>query len=553
MGPVERLEALLSESRKRAAPARAQASADRDDSEQAGLSADDGAPLHREQRAQALGSLQRNTASTASDTSTGRRIIGGSDESKPVEPEGASIESCISTPNRSEGEPTLMHDAVLANHEWDCLLRAEPPSLESVFVWQEAHDLASERPLCQVARPSFVTQEAWERDRQVAEGISALLRRLADRVVQHPGLRQRYLGRWWDERDEYLRLPCGHRQLSVFGRLDAFRTEHGLRFLEYNALPGGLGLLDMAGELFRSFEIFRRFCERWDVSARPIMPAQVQAILRAYHEWGGEEPSTLAVLLPLRVLENKLRRVEMDSVRRTIEATGLRVRIVDPDELSFEQGRLRHGDFELKLVIRSHFPWEDPRYGRGLAALAAAVRAHAVCLVNPFSCHGHKALFAVATDPEHSALLDASEQSLVRQHLPWTRLLRDSKTTDPAGQPIDLLTWAAGHRGDLVLKPAVGYGGTGVILGWEVDAETWAQGLAHAVAQQTGHVIQERVVQQPSSWPLFAPGLPVAHLTADCCPILASGQMVGYLTRLGRHGSTNVAAGGSFVPTFVLE
>jgi hypothetical protein len=67
-------------------------------------------------------------------------------------------------------------------------------------------------------------------------------------------------------------------------------------------------------------------------------------------------------------------------------------------------------------------------------------------------------------------LLSPADQELVRQHVPWSRLLTASMLDDAVAQ-----------QASLVLKPADEYGGAGVLVGHETDPDVWREGLEEAI------------------------------------------------------------------------
>jgi hypothetical protein len=103
-----------------------------------------------------------------------------------------------------------------------------------------------------------------------------------------------------------------------------------------------------------------------------------------------------------------------------------------------------------------------------------------------------------------------------------------------------------------VLKPAHGFGGRGVVLGWRVDAAAWRAAVEDGL--RDGAVVQARVEEHRMPYPELAPGLPERRYYEDADPFLFDGRLAAVLTRLSEAEITNVRphAGGGVVPTFVL-
>ncbi len=209
-------------------------------------------------------------------------------------------------------------------------------------------------------------------------------------------------------------------------------------------------------------------------------------------------------------------------------------------------------DFVYKRVLTSELL---ARYGLD-HPIVAALRAGAVCLVNPFSCKllHKKASFAVACDERNAHLLTEAEQRAVRAHIPWTRTVEARATLDPAGNPIDLLPWVSANRERLVLKPNDEYGGKGIRIGWETEQGAWDAALSGAADEPM--VVQERVQIAFEPFPALNEegDVEIDRRLVDSDPFLfRSAHVHGCLCRLSSETLLNVTAGGgSIVPVFVI-
>jgi hypothetical protein len=108
---------------------------------------------------------------------------------------------------------------------------------------------------------------------------------------------------------------------------------------------------------------------------------------------------------------------------------------------------------------------------------------------------GDKRNLSLLSELEESDLLSAEERALVREHVPWTRVVSDSRTTW-RGEAVSLLNFARAHRESLVLKPAGGLGGKEVYIGSETSPDEWSARLRKAAAGR-GYLLQELVRSRP--------------------------------------------------------
>ncbi|WP_433286485.1 hypothetical protein ACQPZQ_30535 [Pseudonocardia sp. CA-142604] len=153
--------------------------------------------------------------------------------------------------------------------------------------------------------------------------------------------------------------------------------------------------------------------------------------------------------------------------------------------------RLLAGDVPIEVVL---LEWGGHRirYDRGaLAALRAADRAATLGLfprTEPYLISS-KALLAWLHDDADAGLLTPPDEHLVHTHIPWTACLGLDK--DPTTQP-DLLRTAAIRRARLIVKPAFGRAGTGVLFGSRISDADWLPTLIRA-ARRSPLVLQRRV------------------------------------------------------------
>jgi diaminobutyrate-2-oxoglutarate transaminase len=130
--------------------------------------------------------------------------------------------------------------------------------------------------------------------------------------------------------------------------------------------------------------------------------------------------------------------------------------------------------------------------GGNLAGLRAAAQAGKM-LSSPFGELDHKSLWEALGSDEFADLFTTDERQLIAQHVPWTRLLRDRKTDNPAGKIVDLPEYVRHSRADLVLKPNRSCGGQGVTIGRMTSAAQWESTLSAALEAPDLWVVQERI------------------------------------------------------------
>jgi hypothetical protein len=284
----------------------------------------------------------------------------------------------------------------------------------------------------------------------------------------------------------------GDAPLLRYGRADMYHDGTAFRLLELN-VDSDIGGIDKGGELprlFRELPAFRAFADGRDVESTEPMAHLARDLLAATAPLTGGRPPVVA-LIELRPAPpgdaDHLSRLSLAGVARRF---GLDFRVASAGDVREHDGRLYLDGAPVDVVMRAFGPYDvgTSADGRRLVEPILRVRDRGgVVLWTPMQSllFGNKACFALLSDPRHHDRFTAEELEVIDRVVPWTRMLDD--TTDPA----TLATFRR-DRADLLVKPAFGYGGIGVVPGWERTDEEWAEALTGAAV--TGAVVQRRVV-----------------------------------------------------------
>ena len=416
-----------------------------------------------------------------------------------------------------------------------------------------------DRPLTTVLRPRFLAPEQY----RFLQGRVRLLMRAFNKAYQRaiadPAFRAQFGLTDWEE--QLVAIDPGFANPHPTSRLDAFFVtgRGGLRFMEFNGeVPAAPAYNDVLSELFLGLPIMRAFLRSHEVRMLPARHGTLHALIDSYQQWLGRlERPRIAIL--------DWRDVPTYSEFRLFEAyfrsQGVPCVIADPREVEYAGGRLTAGDFHVTLIYKRVLLSELVERGGLDGPVVRAVRDGAVCMVNPFACKilHKKASLAVLSDERNAGLFTGEERAAIAEHIPWTRVVEERRTTGPAsrgaaGREVDLVPFLLSERERLVLKPNDEYGGKGIVLGWEVGDAEWEATVRAALAEP--YIAQERIVLPSEPYPSLVDGRAVvADRMLDTAPYAFYGQYVdGCLTRLATTMLLNVTAGGgSNVPTFLVE
>jgi len=101
------------------------------------------------------------------------------------------------------------------------------------------------------------------------------------------------------------------------------------------------------------------------------------------------------------------------------------------------------------------------------------------------------------------------ERELIRDHIPWTRLV-SSRTTTWRGAEVQFPGFLLDHRDDMVLKPGLGAGGKDVYVGRYLAPDAWEARVREAM-EEGRWIVQERVESRPYVYPPRPGAAPVPH------------------------------------------
>jgi uncharacterized circularly permuted ATP-grasp superfamily protein len=448
----------------------------------------------------------------------------------------------------------MLHDAVSRYHD---LLRDETIAEASRSMLDEGLEqsklIFGGRRLSPYLRPHFVSEEDFTRIRGICETVWSAIEKVKNAAIVDDSIVVD-LGVTEVERD-LISIDPGYQAVSPTARLDSFLTETAYSFVELNGeSPAGIAYVDAAYDIFSRLPVMQKFTETYNV--RPLYGRRfmLDVLLDSYEEFLGRKPDSVpqVAIVDLKGMPTQK---EFELFKQFFEDEGFPTVICSPDELVFENGRLRCEDFQIDIVYKRLLVNEYLPIIKESPALLDAYRAGAICMVNSFRSKliHKKALFAVLTDQRRAHLFTAEEQAAIQKHVPWTRIVRD-ENSDYFGQEINLVEYVRGNRNKLVLKPNDDYGGHGITIGWNADESTWDEALSNALANGD-YLVQQRVPTAREMFPALNDdgSFEFAEQLVDFDPLLFNGKVKSGFTRLSSTELANVSSGGGMVPTFIIS
>lgn len=408
--------------------------------------------------------------------------------------------------------------------------------------------LQGNRATCPFLRPHILSRPQYETIKRAAETVAGAAEKIAIAALNDDAVLK--LLNVTQAEEELARIEPRYSRLCVSSRLDSYVSANGFQFLEYNAeTPAGVGdQMQLEKILFR-LPALRQFLAANSHWLPQPHRALLTSLLKAYREWGGEEDKPRIAIIDWHDVPT---RSEFRVLQDYFIAEGYPTVIADPHDLEYNGDYLSVDGFRIDIVYKRVVIHEFlARFGLD-HPLVQAYRHGRVCMANSFRTKlvHKKSTFAVLSDPAYEYLFDPVEQEMIGKHIPWTRLVRPSRTIFH-GSEFDLETLILNEREKFVLKPNDDYGGHGVFLGWESNREQWQEAVK--VALQKPYVVQERVVLEKTGIPAYSDRVYLDELFVDFNPFLFQNEVEGALIRLSSSSLLNITSGGGQTALLVLE
>lgn len=386
------------------------------------------------------------------------------------------------------------------------------------------------------------------------DGIDATLASLGYNDAERAQLAS-YLTPFW--------LGLGDRLL----RFDFLCGPDGLKAVELNASAGigGVGLIEGYDDAFASSS-YREWLSQRGIDICTVHPldhfeAEIRCLVagcrhKAQREFEAASnskgaPQTERLLVALVTLPRDLTYLQTLVCARYLQRPGLQITTASIFDLEVGSGGVWCGGQRVDCVWAVH-SFEAEIVDAPLRAQAGALRRAAgegllAYLVSPSAnVLGNKALFSLLLGEPGRSLLDGEDQALLTQVLPWTTIVRHEN--------LDALV---DQQPSLVLKPARGISGVGMLFGPRVGAVAWRLGLERILNSGRTYVAQRLCPSLPWIVPpgSFDPDRSSA-VNLVLGGICVGGRYAGHFVRALPADSgkpINVSFGGRMAPCYVVR
>ncbi len=416
---------------------------------------------------------------------------------------------------------------------------------------EQAGLVVSGRPVCPVLRPHFVTTRQYASLTKSTETLLSAFERIKTLALSTPSLQARM--EMLPAEKMLAAIDPGYSHFSVASFLETSLNNGSLHFMDYVAdAPMGTAYSEALTNLFWETGPMKEFRKKYALTKLPGTKPLLKALLRAYKDFGGKKPPTIAIVelkQPFQTMES----AEYHLLAEIFRQNGFPAEVVNLDQMEYKNGILRRGDYVINLVYRCVKVQEFLIRYDLTHPLVRAYKERAICMVNSFRAElaRKKAIFDLLTDETITSTFPAAERKVLRDSIPWTRVVAASSTTFQ-NQTVDLVEFIQKNRTTLVLRPNDDAGDHHEVRGWETDDAGWDRAVKTAL--RTPYVVQQRTEPAVAPFPVFQWGsMDVKNLKIDVHPQTLLGKVTGCSSWLSTVESSRFSTLSGVAPTFLLE
>lgn len=349
---------------------------------------------------------------------------------------------------------------------------------------------------------------------------------------------------------------------AVFGRWDtnvSFDERDSItdiQFLETNTVGiGGIHYIPVVSEAIRKIlkikfeKEIQPYRLKFQVDPRHLLAEEIKRHARLI----GRKSLNVAFLENRDYLGGT---VELPELTKYFLKLDIHALLVDPRDLHLKADEIHYRDTKIDMIYRDSELQElidIEKKGHNMAVLKQAFVNNQV-ISSIAGELDHKSSFEIFTNPEFSYFFTSSEKALFRKYLPWTRLIKERKTTDANNRTIDLIPYIIKNKNTLTLKPSRAYGGKGVVIGKVTEKAKWNVYVQKALHKPAEYVAQSFVDIREETFPIFRSNKKIEfHKFYSVSGFVVNHRSTAVLGRFSKEMVVNVARKGGIVPTLVLD
>jgi hypothetical protein len=185
---------------------------------------------------------------------------------------------------------------------------------------------------------------------------------------------------------------------------------------------------------------------------------------------------------------------EAESIRKFLRKRFVKCECVDGRRLEVDsQGEVTYRGKRVDVVYRNlelRDMADMEAAGGDFLGMRSAAKSGKL-LSSPFGELDHKSMWEALGSDEFADLFTHDERQVIARHVPWTRMVRQRRTSGPDGSSVELAEYVRRNRERLVMKPNRSCGGQGVTIGRITSAADWEGTLSAAIESPDSWIAQE--------------------------------------------------------------
>ncbi len=352
---------------------------------------------------------------------------------------------------------------------------------------------------------------------------------------------------------EWINIDPGYKKHTIINRLDILFDGKNLRFVEFNTdNPGGRGWTDTYEELFRENPMYSGLIKDFgNPGGRNIVKGEFDAVMSCFKEMKIKDNPRLALV----DFSTSGVRGDVETIRDYFIEHGIEANIIDGRDFEYRNGHLYSNGVKFNMLHRGMRAEFFLRYPRELKDFHKGVKNQAACLVNSFksTLGSEKSMLSFLSNPANHHYFNEEQVKVIKKHIPWTRKFDETITMSKEGEEVTLKSYMISKKDELVVKPATGAGGYGVMVGKTTDQLKWND-VVEGYSGDPGWIVQEYAEIPTVKLPMIRKNKIVfENKFLNISPYVFNGKYVGALGRVSDKDVINVSSGGGIIPIFVIK
>jgi glutathionylspermidine synthase len=404
-------------------------------------------------------------------------------------------------------------------------------------------------PIPTTLKPYFLSAKREQEVAWITNTIMGALEKLCLLYFTEPD--QRHIFELNEDEKILLDIERGWRRIIWITRNDAFMDDDYFKMIEFNCdSPGGPMYSDVQTDLLEDTPILKSLYEKYDIRRSYFVPQVLHCLLTAYRGWGGSKEKPCIGMIGGR---GSATVPEFLKIVDWFKARGYDSTFSDARDLEYNGKDVMANGKRIDIAYRRGWikDWTD--HMKEIKPLIKGYQDGNICVVNPpHSVLGaNKSLLGVMQREDvQKKLFNKDEIKVIKENLPWTRLLLPGKT-DYNGKKVDIIEFARKNREKLIFKPFDQFGGKDVLIGPDATQKQWEEWIEKGT--KIKYVVQEYVKIPIEEVPVVEPKFKWAHKKINVNFFAYNGLYAGGMVRTSDDSVINISKGGGLTPILVVH